>query len=173
MNIGKAHAIFEQIQKEKYSENEKLWAIKEVLEMPTHNGITKDTILSAFRWLFDYAIEEVQEESAKPEVQNQWIPVSERLPDPEEEVLVTAIQKYKDQGRRYIVTPAIYEDGKVLECNSNWVWEDIDGEWDEENDCRIIPEGWFENRKYNPDCTYNCIIDDEVVAWMPLPEKFV
>lgn len=81
MNIGKACAIFEQIQKEKYSDNEKLWAIKDVLDMPTHNGITKDTILNTFKWFFDYAIEEAQEESTKPEVQTRWIPVSERLPE--------------------------------------------------------------------------------------------
>ena len=107
-------------------------------------------------------------------LQNQpvWIPVSERLPHPEDEVLVTAIRRYVDGDCRYIVIPAIYEDGTVLECDSNWNWEDIDGDWDEENDCLIIPEGWFEDRKYNPDCTYNCAIDDEVVAWMPLPEPY-
>lgn len=67
MNIGKACAIFEQIQKEKYSDHEKLWAIKEVLDMPTHNGITKDTILNAFKWFFNYTIEEAQEESTDPD----------------------------------------------------------------------------------------------------------
>ena len=44
MNIGKAQAVFEQIRSDKYSETEKLQAIWAVLEMPTHNGITKDTI---------------------------------------------------------------------------------------------------------------------------------
>lgn len=57
INIGKAQAIFQQIESNKYSEDEKLRAIWAVLDMPTHNGITKDTILGAFRWLFDYAIE--------------------------------------------------------------------------------------------------------------------
>ena len=57
MNIGKAQAVFEQIKSDKYSEDEKLQAIWLVLDMPTHNGITKDTILEAFRWLFDYAVE--------------------------------------------------------------------------------------------------------------------
>ena len=62
MNIGKAQAVFEQIRSDKYSETEKLQAIWGVLEMPTHNGITKTTILEAFRWLFEYAIEiEVKE----------------------------------------------------------------------------------------------------------------
>ena len=56
MNIGKACAVFEQIESDKYSEDEKLRAIWAVLDMPTHNGITKGTILEAFRWLFNYTI---------------------------------------------------------------------------------------------------------------------
>ena len=56
MNIGKACAIFEQIESERYTDEEKLLAIREVIEMPTHNGVTKDTILNAFRWLWNYAI---------------------------------------------------------------------------------------------------------------------
>lgn len=60
MNIGKAVAIFKQIESDKYRDSEKLEAIKLVIEMPTHNGIHKDTIIKAFRWLFDYGYEEVQ-----------------------------------------------------------------------------------------------------------------
>lgn len=57
ISIGKANAIFKQITSDNYSEDEKLRSILIVLDMPTHNGITKDMILKAFRWLFDYAIE--------------------------------------------------------------------------------------------------------------------
>ena len=65
MNLGTACAIFEQLESDKYSENEKLTAIKEVLGMPTHNGVTKDQILSAFRWLYEWAVEEVEPEEAE------------------------------------------------------------------------------------------------------------
>lgn len=112
------------------------------------------------------------DELTKLEKQSRWIPVSERMPKPEEEVLVTAVRKWKDGTRNYIVTPAIYEDGNVPENDSIWCWEDISGKWDEENDCMIIPEGWWENRQYNPDCMYNSAVDDEVVAWMPMPEPW-
>lgn len=57
INIGKAQAVFQQIKSDKWSEDEKLRAIWAVLDMPTHNGISKDTILEAFRWFFGYAIE--------------------------------------------------------------------------------------------------------------------
>lgn len=57
MNIGKACAIFDQIDSDKYDEQEKLMAIRAVLDMPTHNGITKAGILAAFRWFWNWAIE--------------------------------------------------------------------------------------------------------------------
>ena len=57
IDLGKANAIFKQITSNNYSEDEKLRSILTVLDMETHNGITKDMILKAFRWLFDYAIE--------------------------------------------------------------------------------------------------------------------
>ena len=61
MGIGKNYAIFKfQMNSDKYTEQEKLQAIKSVLEMPTHNGITKDEILAAFAWLFRLTVEEEQ-----------------------------------------------------------------------------------------------------------------
>ena len=61
MNLGKANAIFRQLEDDRFTEEEKLEAIMLVLDMPTHNGITKDAILDAFRWFFDYCIEEVEQ----------------------------------------------------------------------------------------------------------------
>ena len=52
MNIGKAVAIFENIDSSEFSDEEKAEAIWLVLNMPTHNSITKDNILKAFKWLF-------------------------------------------------------------------------------------------------------------------------
>lgn len=79
MNIGKACAIFKQIELDKYTDTEKLIAIDCVLNMVTHNGVTKDEILKAFKWFL---------ESEAPVIQNNWIPVSERLPEEGERVLV-------------------------------------------------------------------------------------
>ena len=107
----------------------------------------------------------------KPEF-GRWIPVSERLPDPETEVLITARRKYKSGRCVDTITTALYEDGNISERDSCWNWVDIDGEYDEENDCYIVPEGWWENRHFNPDEVYNNLVDDEVIAWMPLPEPY-
>lgn len=53
MNIGKACAIFEQLESEKYSDEEKMQAISDVVEMPTHNHITKNSLLKALAWMLD------------------------------------------------------------------------------------------------------------------------
>lgn len=119
---------------------------------------------------FDEAIEIVKQ--ASEEYSNGWIPCSEQMPPVETEVFIVAKRKYRGGEVRYITTTAMYEDGTVLENDSCWYWQDIDGEWDEENDCYIIPEGWWEYRHYNPDDVYNNVIDDEVIAWQPLPEPY-
>lgn len=104
-----------------------------------------------------------------------WIPVSERLPACEQEVLICTKVKLvgKDAYIDSIITPAFYEDGTMTENDSAWRWEEVDwAGWDEEEDCGIIPEGWWENRHFNPDDLLNCPVDREVVAWMPLPQPY-
>ena len=109
------------------------------------------------------------------EDKQRWIPVRERLPKCEQEVLICTKKKLvgRDAYIDSIITPAIYEDGTMLENDSSWHWEDIDwAGWDDEEDCGIIPEGWWENRHFNPDDVYNNPVDQEVVAWMPLPDPY-
>ena len=118
----------------------------------------------------DKAIEIVKQAAA--ERKNGWILCSERMPTVETEVFIIAKRKFKDGDYTYIRTTAMYEDGKVSENDSCWFWQDIEGEWDEENDCYIIPQGWWESRHYNPDDIYNNAVDDEVVAWQPMPPEY-
>lgn len=109
-----------------------------------------------------------------------WTPCSERLPECEQEVLICTRKKVyvsRKTGLEWIekpiITPALYEDGTMLEIDSKWRWEDIDyAGWNEEEDCGIIPEGWWENRHFNPDEVYNNPVDREVIAWMPLPAPY-
>ena len=119
--------------------------------------------------------EEVLDMAIKSLQKDEWIPVSERLPECEQEVLICTEKKLvgKDAYIDSIITPAIYEDGTMLEVESMWGWYDMDfDEWDDAEDCGIIPEGWFENRHFNPDGVYNNPVDRKVVAWMPLPEPY-
>lgn len=102
-----------------------------------------------------------------PVVHEAWIPVSERLPKPETEVMIVCNRN----GWRFIAT-AIHEDGTLFEEYSDWLWNDIEeyGRYDEERDDYIIPEGWWESRRFTPDDVYNCQVDCEVTHWRPMPE---
>lgn len=104
-----------------------------------------------------------------------WIPVSERLPEPETEVMVLAERRcYSFEAKgvttHHIVTTGMYEDGTKNTEDSNWWWETDGFEYDEELDAYIIPEGWWEYKHYNGDDEHNHAIDDFVTYWMPLPE---
>lgn len=96
-----------------------------------------------------------------------WVPVEERLPKPETEVMIVCNRNDK----RFIAT-AIYEDGTLFKEDSDWGWNDIweYGNYDEERDDYIIPEGWWESRCFTPDDYYNCPVDCEVTHWRPMPE---
>ena len=53
MKIGKACAVFMQIESDQYTDDEKATAIYHVIKMPTHIGVTKDAMLAVIKWLFD------------------------------------------------------------------------------------------------------------------------
>lgn len=75
MNIGKARALFEQVASREYhgsTVGEYLEAVKIILDMETHNSISKKMIISVCKWLV-----EIAEKAVSP---YRWIPVSERLP---------------------------------------------------------------------------------------------
>ncbi len=55
MNIGEACAIFRNIDKSERAIWEKKQAIRTVIDMETHNGITKQEILNALAWLMEIA----------------------------------------------------------------------------------------------------------------------
>lgn len=138
--------------------------------------------IQTLKWERDVAVEqaamEIQElrnslavlgqaNAALQEKVPEWIPVTERLPEPETEVLIVC----KRRGCRF-VCPAIYEDGKMLTQDSAWNWNDLYdyGTYSEDDDDYFIPQGWWEDRQFTPDDVYNNPVDCEVTHWMSLPE---
>ena len=112
-------------------------------------------------------IERLTAENAALREKPRWIPVAERLPEPETVVLAVCNRN----GYTFVI-PAIYEDGKMLTQDSAWNWSEIYfyGLYDEEADDYYIPEGWWENRRVNPDDVYNNPVDCAVTHWLPLLE---
>ena len=115
MNIGKARALFEQVASGEYhgsTVGEYLEAIKIILDMETHNSISKKMIISVCKWLV-----EIAEKAVSP---YRWIPVSERLPEKGGEsffdgmVLITL--RDKETGDLYVLNDKYCGDGDWLMC---------------------------------------------------------
>lgn len=53
MNIGKAFAVFQQIESKKYTKDEKYEAIHDVINAATINSITKKQVLNVVSFLFN------------------------------------------------------------------------------------------------------------------------
>lgn len=96
-----------------------------------------------------------------------WISVKDRLPDPEQLVLVQCVTKPSSFKYQCL---AFYVPKKWLREASNFCWDyECCDEYDEEADDYYVNEGWYE-RIYNWD-DYNAVgIGDFVTHWMPLPE---
>jgi hypothetical protein len=103
---------------------------------------------------------------------NGWMSIKEMMPDPEERVLLCTVSKVGGKKYKHIVI-GMHEDGNVYEGNSKYSWEDCNWDedecYDEEKDDYLVPEGWWEDGLYNETIG---LIDDEVIAWMPLPEVY-
>ena len=99
-----------------------------------------------------------------------WISVDKQLPEVEKEVQICAVRKLSNGKPQTIITNAMYEDGTVKENDSIWAWFDLDNYRNEEEDCSIIPEGWWEYTHYlSPFYVEGSnLIDDKVIAWRPL-----
>lgn len=118
-------------------------------------------------WLTDYLLE-------SGVTMQRWIPVTERLPENEVDVLILAERRLygiskTDRRKYHIVATAFHTDGKMNTEDSGHNWElwDTGAEYDEEVDAYIIPEGWWEAVRYGEEFS---AVDDIVTHWMPLPE---
>lgn len=97
-----------------------------------------------------------------------WIPVTERLPENETDVLVAYTRKWV-RGCSYSgVCTAFHTDGHTRTEDSSYNWDtDLDMDYDEEADAYIVPEGWWETVDFGEEFF---AVDADVTHWMTLPE---
>ena len=53
MKIGQAYKILDNIDSDEYTVDEKALAIRMVLDMATHNGVSKAVLLRVLNWLWN------------------------------------------------------------------------------------------------------------------------
>lgn len=53
MKIGQAYKILDNINSDEYTVEEKALAIRTVLDMETHNGVSKTVLLRVLNWLWN------------------------------------------------------------------------------------------------------------------------
>jgi hypothetical protein len=131
----------------------------------------RTTLETALAYLKEYFAKDV---NVPDKNVGKWIPVTERLPDNEVDVLILAQRRlYRiaelDRKTVSIVATAFHTDGKMNTEDSGYTWEldNVDMEYDEEADAFIVPEGWWEAVRYGEEFS---AVDDFVTHWMHLPE---
>lgn len=121
----------------------------------------RDTETRSKRALLDEAADRIE--------RMQWIPVTERFPENEKDVLIAFTRRGLRGGIYRCVGMAFHTDGKMLSDDSAYCWnlDNVDLEYNEESDDYIIPEGWWETVSFAENFTG---VDMQVTHWMPLPE---
>ena len=99
-----------------------------------------------------------------------WIPVKKRLPENEQDVLVTV--EIRPVGRKPFrrVVRAFYTDGKHTDADSAYNWYELEEPDFDDDGNIIVPEGWWESSDYSEEVS---LIDDFVISWreQPKPQK--
>lgn len=137
----------------------------EVVNYDAEDGTNFQDILNTLGAYEDTGL--TPEEIMEGKLLTGWIPVSERLPEPETPIFICATSKLSNGKEIQIRSLAMYEDGKITTDNSAFVWNDEDFEYDEKTDSSIVPEGWWEYPAYSESFS---AVDDFVTHWMPMPE---
>jgi hypothetical protein len=98
----------------------------------------------------------------------EWISVTERLPESNKIVLASAVSK--TFGYRHTLMVAHIGHHEATTEDDGWRECEVDTEYDEEKDCFWIPECWWEVNSVEDNGNWIIDSDYEVTHWMPLPQ---
>lgn len=134
------------------------------------NAFDRETILN--RFVRKIAISVVRL-LPSAQLEQRWIPCSERLPEDRVDVLV-CYRYWQQYAKRYVYTivNGWYAHKYSVKENVFSEWEQ-DCDYKEDEDEYYIQEGWYEfTTQGNSDLMSWYICGAEVIAWMPLPEPY-
>lgn len=97
-----------------------------------------------------------------------WHRVEDGFPDDEVPVLAILHNTY---GRNVVLK--LFHIGHHKRTTEEYGWQEYEGEteYDEENDCFWIPEGWWESNYHEDNLNWEINeTDGTITHWMPLPE---
>ena len=139
------------------------WAKERLMELPS---VQPEQVCVATVTLTDEQVKEVAEKAKNAvisviELEPHWIPCSEKMPS--ETVIATVETKVF---RYRYVCEAVWVPRWTWKASSD-AWEDC-SEYKEDDDEYYVLEGWYE-RVHNWDEYAYVAIDDNVIAWMPIP----
>jgi protein-tyrosine phosphatase len=111
----------------------------------------------------------------KKQLNGDWIPVSERLPENNTKVQVTGV-RYSEYTKKniYVRFNAKYIGKHSIKVDDMWSYCECDDlqVYDEDEDEYYVKEGWYETIENWDDYTEVYVNDYKVIAWQPLPEPF-
>ena len=130
---------------------------------------TATIYLESFREWNKRPIEDrLEAEIERLKVLNRWIPVTERLPESGQSVFVTCLT---EEGRKYTGLAQYFGEKEKAVLEEDFIddscWGEAGTEYDEENDCFWVKEGWFE---FSLDGERAYRLSDPVIFYMALPE---
>lgn len=106
---------------------------------------------------------------------NNWIPCSERLPEPNVKVLTTCRRNNIFGKNVYFLFTGVWIPDKTVLSEDKW--SDIDDDccceiYDEDTDNYYCKEGWYEETTQGDSDHMSWYMSTDVIAWMPLPEPY-
>ncbi len=105
--------------------------------------------------------------------QDRWIPVTERLPKPNTNVIMQCRAKGYKEKYRYFQTIGCYIPALTVKSEEKWN-DDCEGVeiYDEKTDSFYCKEGWYEETTQGDGDYMSWYMGANVIAWRPLPEAY-
>ena len=105
----------------------------------------------------------------------EWIPCKDKMPDPDQLVLMQCRGKKWPSGYRYFQVLGVWIPPLTVKAEDKWT-QDSDTEdlevYDEDTNTYYCEAGWYEETTQGDGDNMSWKMNADVIAWMPLPESY-